>query len=61
MKNKEFTLQFSKTDDGRWFCLAKRTPEYKLKDMYDEHGNNIECCTDRLEDCFKLLIDDILI
>jgi len=60
-KNMErFTLSFRKMEDGRFFCLAKETPEEKLDDINDRDGNNIECCQDTPGKCADLLYKLIL-
>ena len=47
-------------EDGRFFCLAKETPEEKLDDINDRDGNNIECCQDTPGKCADLLYKLIL-
>lgn len=54
-----FTITFRKTSDGRFFCLAKKTPDEHLEDLFDESGNNLECWLNTPGECADLLYKKI--
>jgi len=54
-----FTLNFRITEDGRFFCLAKKTPEERLEDLVDESGNNLECWLNTPGECADLIYKEI--